>query len=190
MTVEQPKGLDIDANRRAQKWTRRELAGRLAWELLRLPLFRLVPRFLWSWRSMVLRFFGARIGKRVHIHPTVRIAVPWNVSIGDDVGVGDGAILYSLGPISIGPRSTISQYAHLCAGSHDYHDTSMRLTKPPIVVGAEVWICADAFIGPGVTVGDGAIVGARAVAIRNVAPGAIVAGNPCQVVKYRERSGV
>jgi putative colanic acid biosynthesis acetyltransferase WcaF len=178
--------LDIDANRRAKKWTQRELIGRTFWESLGGPLFRMVPRPLWGVRVVLLRSFGARIGRRVHIHPTVRIAVPWNLTIGNDVGIGDRAQLYSLGNITIGDRATISQNAHLCAGSHDHRDPTLPLLKPSITIGFGAWICADAFVGPGVTVETLAVVAARAVAVRDVAANAIVAGNPARQVSVRE----
>ena len=176
---------DIAANRRARKWSRKELLGRALWELLRGPLFGWTPRPLWGWRRAVLRAFGAQIGREVHLHPSIRIAVPWNIAIGDHSAVGDRAILYSLGPIRIGARVTISQGAHLCAGSHDWRQPDMPLLKPEITVGDDVWLCADCFIGPAVTVGANAIVGARAVAMRDVEPGTIVAGNPARVVSHR-----
>jgi putative colanic acid biosynthesis acetyltransferase WcaF len=177
--------LNIAANRNAVKWTARELAGRAIWELLRAPLFSWTPRPLWGWRRFILRCFGARIGANVHIHPDVRIVIPWNLEIGDDSSVGERAILYALGPITIGLRATISQNAHLCAGTHDFRATDMALLKPPILIGDEAWICADAFIGPGVRVGARGVVGARAVVVKDVGPGVIVAGNPARVVGKR-----
>lgn len=176
--------LDIQANRRASKWTAKEQAGRVAWALLH-PVFALSPRPFWGWRRMLLRLTGARVGQGVHIHPSVRITIPWNLTLGNDTSVGDRAILYALGPITIGERATISQGAHLCAGSHDWRDPTMPLTKPPIVVGDEAWICADAFIGPGVNVGDRAIVGARGVVMSDVDPDAVVVGNPARLIKRR-----
>lgn len=176
---------DIAANRRARKWSRREMIGRILWELLRGPLFAWIPRPLWAWRRGVLRLFGAKIGRDVHVHPTVQIAIPWNLAIDDEAAIGDGAILYSLGPITIGRRTTVSQHAHLCAGTHDHRRVDMQLLKPPITIGAGAWICADAFVGPGVSIGDNSIVGARAVVIRNVSEGVIVAGNPAHFVKAR-----
>jgi putative colanic acid biosynthesis acetyltransferase WcaF len=129
--------------------------------------------------------FAARIGREVHLYPSVRIAVPWNLVIGDQSAIGDGAILYSLGRITIGARATVSQYAHLCAGTHDHHSTSFELIRQPINIGADVWICADAFVGPGVTIGDRTILGARAVAIGNLPSDVIAAGNPARIVKAR-----
>lgn len=177
---------DISSNRNARKWTRRELAGRLLWDLLRGPLFAWTPRQVWILRRIVLRMFGAHIGSDVHIYPTVQIAIPWKLSIGAESAVGDRAILYSLGKIEIGSQTTISQGAHLCAGSHDYRFSDLPLTKPPIVVGNGAWVCADAFIGPDVTIGHGAIVGARAVVTKDVGAYQIVAGNPAKLISNRK----
>lgn len=177
--------LDIEANRRARKWSTQELIGRALWEVLSVPLFVWTPRPLWGWRRALLRIFGAKVGREVHIYPNVKIAIPWNLSIGDHSAVGDGAVLYSLGPISIGERVTISQRAHLCAGNHDYTNPAMPLLKPPIVIGDDAWVCAEAFVGPGVTIGVGAIVAARGVAVRDVPRNAIVGGNPAMVIKQR-----
>jgi putative colanic acid biosynthesis acetyltransferase WcaF len=116
----------------------------------------------------------------------VRISIPWNISIGDDSAIGDRATLYALGPISIGNRVTISQGAHLCAGSHDYGKPAMPLLKMPITISHEAWICADAFVGPGVSVGSGTIVGARAVVMKSFGPSLIVIGNPASVLRKRE----
>lgn len=178
--------VDIEGNRRARKYSRAELAGRVLWSFA-YPLFRFSPRLLWSWRNAMLRVFGASIGRQVRIFPTVDIIIPWNLTIGDYATVGDRVILYALGPISIGPRATVSQGAHLCAGTHSYRDPDFPLIKSPIQVGEGAWICADAFIGPDVIVGEYAIVGARGVATRNVDPWTIVAGNPATVVKERPK---
>jgi putative colanic acid biosynthesis acetyltransferase WcaF len=134
--------------------------------------------------------FGARVGRDVHIYPSVRILLPWQLKIGDQSAIGDGAIIYNVGTIAIGSRTTVSQYAHLCAGSHDYRDPAFSLLRLPITIGDEAWICADAFVGPGVCIGDRAIVGARAVASKNVPSGMIVVGNPARVVKSRDLRGL
>lgn len=177
--------LNIDANRSARKWTRRELIGRFLWELLSRPLFAWTPRPLWSWRRMILRLFGARIGRQVHIFPSVKIAIPWKLSIGDQSAIGEGAILYSLGTITIGERVTISQYAHICAGTHDYSEATMSLLKLPITIHSDAWICTDVFVGPGITVGERAVLGARSVALKDITAGSVVGGNPARVIKMR-----
>lgn len=178
--------VDVLQNRAARKWSRRALVARVMWDILSIPLFAWTPRQLWGWRNVLLRMFGARIGRNVHVYPNVKIDVPWNLAIGDYSAIGNRAILYALGPITIGKRVTISQYAHLCAGSHDYTDPAMPLLKLPITIADDAWICADAFIGPDVTIGPRAIVAGRAVVVKDVAQDLIVGGNPARLLKQRE----
>jgi putative colanic acid biosynthesis acetyltransferase WcaF len=177
--------LDIERNRNAVKYSRSELARRVLWALAK-PLFRFSPRVFFGWRRFLLRLFGARVGQAVHIYPSANIYYPWNLEIGDWSSIGEWALVYNLGPVRIGRQVTISQRAHLCAGTHDHRDPTLPLLKPPIVIDDQAWICADAFVGPGVTVGEGAVVGARAVVMRDVAAWAIVAGNPARVINRRE----
>ena len=176
--------LDIQANRSMRKYSRGALAARVLWAVAQ-PLFSCSPRLAWGWRRWLLRRFGARIGRNVHLYPSVRIIMPWMIEIGDETAIGDRVILYALGPITIGRQVTISQNAHLCAGSHDYRDPAMPLLKTPITIGDGCWVCADAFIGPGIMLGDGAIAGARAVVVADIPPGEIVAGNPARRIGAR-----
>jgi putative colanic acid biosynthesis acetyltransferase WcaF len=179
-----PPELDISSNRSARKYNIGEMVRRVFWGV-GFYLFRYSPRLLYGWRRMLLRAFGASVGENVRIHPSAIIYFPWKVSIGDWSSVGEKAIIYNLGPITIGEKVTVSQRAHLCAGTHDATDPTMPLLKPPIEIGDQAWICADAFVGPDVQVGDGAVVGARAVAVNDVDAWTIVAGNPAQAVKKR-----
>lgn len=176
--------LDIAGNRRATKYSKGEQLRRVLWGGAA-PLFRLSPRIAFGWRRFLLRLFGAKVGAGVNIYNSATIYMPWNLSIGEWSSIGEHAYIYNLGRIEIGSRTTISQRAHLCAGSHDYTCPELPLLKPPVTVGDQAWVCADAFLGPGVTVGEGAIVGARAVVTRDVEPWAVVAGNPARFVKRR-----
>ena len=176
--------LDIRANRTAAKYSGAEMLLRLLWTFGEI-LFRFSPRPCFGWRRMVLRCFGARIGNHVHIYNSAIIYFPWNLQIDDWSSIGEGALIYNLGPVTIGSRSTISHRAHLCAGTHDYRRIDLPLLKPPIVIENQVWVCAGAFIGPGVNIGEGAVVGARAVAIADVEPWSVVAGNPARFLKKR-----
>ena len=176
--------MDTAANRSQQKWTTSELFARLLWASCQ-PLFRWSPRLCWGWRRFLLRLFGAKIGRHVHVHPAARIFIPWNLEVGDWSYVGFDCLLYNLGPMKIGERVTISQRAHLCGGSHDFRDESMPLIKASLTIGNGAWICADAFVGPGVNIGARAVVGACAVAVRDVPEGKIVVGNPARVAGSR-----
>jgi putative colanic acid biosynthesis acetyltransferase WcaF len=176
--------LDIRANLRAKKWGRRELAIRFVWTTI-YPLFAYSPRQAWGWRRFLLRLFGARIGANVQIYPTVQIVIPWNLEISDETGIGDRAILYALGPIKIGSCVTISQNAHLCGGTHDYRLADLPLIKSPIWVDDGAWICADAFVGPGVRIGKMAILGARGVAMKDIPDHMIAVGNPATIIRRR-----
>jgi putative colanic acid biosynthesis acetyltransferase WcaF len=167
----------------------REKLGRMLWELVQPTIFRFSPRPLYGFRVMLLRMFGATVGRHVHIHPAVRIAVPWNLRIGHHTAVGDSAILYSLGKIDIGQYVTISQYAHLCAGTHETKTRVMTLLKTPITIGNDVWIATDAYVGPGVHVGDRAVVGARASVYSDVPADQVVGGNPAKFIRLREFTG-
>lgn len=177
--------LDVEANRRARKYSAKEQLLRIFWNIAT-PFFRYSPRIFFGWRSFILRLFGAKVGQEVHIYSSATIYMPWNLIIGDQSSIGEDAYIYNLGRITIGNRTTVSQRAHLCAGTHDFTDPSLPLLKPSIVIEDFGWICADAFVGPGVIVGEGAIVGARAVVTKDVESWAIVAGNPARFIKRRQ----
>ena len=117
----------------------------------------------------------------MHIYPSVTVYFPWNLEVGDWSAIGEHAYIYNLGKIKIGEKVTISQRVHLCAGTHDYSDSAMPLLKPPIVIESQTWVAADAFVGPGVTIGEGVVVGARSVVVKDVEPWVVVAGNPAKV---------
>lgn len=176
--------LKISENRKSTKYSNNELILRVLWGMA-MPLFRYSPRICFGWRSFMLRLFGATIGKHVHIYNAATIYMPWNLEIGDWSSIGEHAFIYNLGKIKIGSKTTISQRAHLCAGTHDYASTDLPLLKPPITIADQAWICADAFIGPGVNMGEGAIAAARAVVVKDVEPWAVVAGNPAKWIKKR-----
>ena len=165
-----------------------EFRKRILWMAVR-PFLRLIPRFFYGWRNQILRLFGARIGEAVRIYPDVDIFYPWNLEIGDEVTIGPGVKLYSLGKIIIGAGSMISYGAHFCAGTHDYRERNLPLLKPEIRLGEGIWVCTEAFVGPGVTIGDFCIVGARAVVLKSFPALSIIGGNPARKVKDRPVPG-
>jgi putative colanic acid biosynthesis acetyltransferase WcaF len=172
--------------RHQSPWTGRQKLGRFAWYAVQATLFRPSPHNAYAWRRWLLRLFGATLARNVRIRRTVRIEVPWHLTIGQGTSVGDFAILYSLGPITLGKNVTISQYAHLCAGTHDATTRAMTLIRAPITVGDDAWIAADAFVGPNVNIGDRTILGARASAFADLPPDIVAGGNPAKMIKPRE----
>ncbi len=167
------------------EWNFRQKVARTLWMFVQATLFRWSFHNWYAWRSFLLRTFGAQIGRNVRVRPTVRIEIPWHLSLADGVVIGDFAILYSLGPIKIGARSVVSQYSHLCAGSHDYTKRSFPLLCPPITIGADCWIATDVFVGPGVTVGDRAVAGARTTVVKDVPTEQVVVGPSARAVGTR-----
>lgn len=160
-------------------------AGRAAWNLVWLVFFRPSPRPCHGWRTLLLRLFGANIAPGCHIYPGAKIWAPWNLTCLQEACVADGAILYNQAPVTLGERSVVSQGAHLCTGSHDFESPRFELFAKPIVVGDHAWLAAECFIHPGVTIGEGAVIGARAVVTRNMPAWTVCAGHPCKPLKPR-----
>jgi putative colanic acid biosynthesis acetyltransferase WcaF len=155
------------------------------WWIVQATLFAWSPQFLYGWRRFLLRLFGARIGRKVLIRPTVKVTYPWKIYIGDYSWIGDDVVLYSLGEIIIGRHTVISQKSYICTGSHDYTSLSFNIFSEPVQIGNEVWIATDVFVAPGVRVGDGSVVGARSSVLQDLPPGKICYGNPAEAVKNR-----
>lgn len=157
---------------------------------VRLVLWRAAEKMLWvfpnMFRIMMLRLFGAKIGKRCLICRGAKFYAPWNFECGDFVCVGPRAEIYCKDKVIVGSQVIISQDAYLCTASHDITSRTMGLITKPIKIGSNTWIAAKATILPGVTVGDGGVIGACAVVAKDVQPLVIVVGNPASVVGERK----
>lgn len=160
--------------------------SRLIWNLVHLMLFRpFASRLFKKWRVLVLKCFGAKIEWSTHIYASVKIWAPWNIEMGVNSSLGPNVDCYNQGKISIGANTVISQKTYLCASSHDYTKTDFPLILKPITIGNGVWIAADSFIGPGVFIGDNAVIAARSVVVKNVVDNAVMGGNPAKLIKIR-----
>jgi len=161
---------------------------RLLWLLVQATVYRASPGRAYGWRRWLLRLFGAKMGISAAVRGDTCIMHPWLFEMGDWSALGGGVTVYNLGMVRIGNHTLVSQDVYLCAGSHDYRQPTLPLTKPPITIGNGVWICAGAFVCPGVTIGDNSVIGARSVVSSDMPRGVVAAGNPCRVIKQRETS--
>ncbi len=167
-----------------------DFRGRPAWQvqlwwLVQAWLFRPSPQFLYGWRRWLLRLFGAKVGKGVLLRPTCQITYPWKVTLGDHAWIGDEVVLYSLGPIQIGPHAVVSQRSYICTGSHDYLSPRFDIFYQPIVIEAECWLATDVYVAPGVRIGRGTVVGARSSVFGDLPAGKICVGSPARAVRDR-----
>jgi putative colanic acid biosynthesis acetyltransferase WcaF len=163
----------------------REQAGRLLWWIAGLPLFKWSLRPMYGWRRWILRLFGAKVGERASIQRSVRIDFPWNLEIGRYSTLGENTWVQSLGRVYIGDYVTISQRVFLCTGTHDYTRPEFVMLRKPISIQRGAWIAADAFIGPGVTIGADAVIGVRSVVLKDMPKGMVCVGHPCVPLKPR-----
>lgn len=162
---------------------------RAGWAIAWLLLARWTPPPLHPWRALILRAFGAKLERGARVHGSVRVWYPPHLLLGENVLIGPRVTLYNQGRIAIGARTIVSQGAHLCASSHDIADPHFQLIVRPITVGAGCWIAAEAFIGPGVRIGDGAVIAARAALFDDAAPRQVYRGNPAVPIKERRLRG-
>lgn len=180
-----PSKVITDDARHVSPFTMREKIGRLLWAFVQGTFFRFSFPTWYRWRIVMLRAFGARIDWSSRIRRTAKFECPWNVTIGPNCAIGDHVIVYALGPITLGRRVSVSQYTHLCAGSHDFTRRDLPLIRPPIILKDDAWLGADAFVGPGVTMHEGALLGARGSAFTDLAPWTMHGGNPARAIKPR-----
>jgi putative colanic acid biosynthesis acetyltransferase WcaF len=167
---------------------------RLAWNLCWLFFYRTSLRPMHSWRAMLLRAFGAKLGPNSRFYPAVKVWAPWNLECEDLVAVGDGAEIYNPAPMHFGSHAIVSQGAYICGATHDFNDPAFPLLAFAMKIGPYAWICARASVAPGVTVGEGAVLGMGSVATRDLEPWSVYVGVPAVKIKDRSpilrRSGV
>lgn len=180
-----PQIQDLSAFRMPPNFRGRSALWVQMWWIVQASLFRMSPQFAYGFRRWLLRLFGAQVGVGAIIRPTVTVTYPWKVTIGDCAWVGDDVVLYSLGEISIGHHSVVSQRSYLCAGDHDYSKPDFPIRGPRIDIGDECWVATDVFVAPGVSIGSRCVVGARSSVYKNLPEGYVCMGSPCRPIKPR-----
>lgn len=166
-------------------------AGRVLWNIVWLFFFRPTPRgnCFRVWRIALLKLFGARVKWSSNVLPSCRIWQPWKLTMGPYACLSENVDCYTVDNIVIGSQATVSQGVKLCSAGHDVSSRIMELTTSPIHIGENVWVAGWSIVLPGVTIGEGAVVGAGAVVTKDVEPWTVVAGNPAKFIKKRVLKG-
>jgi putative colanic acid biosynthesis acetyltransferase WcaF len=159
----------------------------MCWATVQSTLFRWSPRPWHGFRARLLKLFGADIPEpgMVVVFPTASVLFPQKLTLAPRSMIGPNVAVYNLAQVSLRRGANVSQNGHLCAGTHDYGKWSMPLVAKPIVIGENAWLGADVFVGPGVSIGDLCVVGARSVVVKDLPARTVCAGNPCRVLKDR-----
>ena len=173
------------AGKHASPWTKADRVKMQLWGVAWALLCAWTPKPLYRWRNVVLRLFGAKLHGTPFVHQKARIQIPWNLELFDRASIGDRAVMYSLGPISVGKDAVVAQESYVCTGTHDFTQAHEPLVTAPILIAEGAFIGARAFIMPGITVGERAVVGAMSLVVKDVAPGTIVGGNPAKEIGRR-----
>lgn len=180
--------MNIDLNKYQNRHSVKSKLARVSWNVVYSLIFRWMPTGFATSRLVrigLLKMFGAKIGANSTMHGSAKVWQPWNLTMGRQSTIGSRVDCYAVDKIIIGDQVVISQDAYLCTASHDISSPTMELKTAPIRVGSNCWICAHAIILPGVTIGEGAVVGAGAVVTRDVDPWTVVGGNPARIISWR-----
>ena len=158
---------------------------RVCWHIVYLLFFRPSPKQASAWRRLLLKGFGAKMGRNSKVAASAKIWAPWNLQMGEFSSIAHSVDCYCQGPIVIGSHTTISQYVFLCSATHDYTKPNLPLVVKSVHIGSGVWICADVFVGPDVKINDGVVVGARSSVLTDLPEWTVCAGNPAKPIKAR-----
>lgn len=169
----------------APSFPRRHRLLRLVWSGVWTVFGTWTPAPLHRWRVLLLRLAGAKVHATAHVYGSARIWYPPNLHMGPYACLGPRVDCYNMASIQLGAKAIVSQGAHLCAGTHDIDDPHHQLVTKPITIGEGAWVAAEAFVGPGVTVGRNAVIGAKAVLFKDAEPSGVYVGNPARLIRKR-----
>ena len=177
--------IKVDISNKKSYSNKKTLIKRIIWSITWICFFKTSPRTFHKWRNLLLRLFGATLHPTARVYPTARIYAPWNLIMHEHATMGDWVNCYCVDIIEIGAHTTISQYAYLCGADHDYEHHRFPLRPKKIKIGEQCWIAADVFIAPGVTIGNGTVIGARSSVFNNLPAWKVCIGTPAKILKDR-----
>ena len=176
----------IDLSQYHNTLGRKHQIVRMLWTMVWGIFARPLPRSMGSgWKRFLLRLFGAKIASTAIVSSSAKVYYPANLVMEAYSCLASDVDCYNVAPIYIGANSTISQGAYLCTASHDITDPLNPLITAPITIEDQAWVAAGAFVSMGVTVKQGAVVGARAAVFKDVEPWTVIGGNPAKFIKKR-----
>lgn len=177
--------MELNISSKPSPFSTKDKIRRMIWTFFYFLFFRFSPRPLHKWRIILLRLFGAKVSMKARICPGAKITMPWNLVMDDYATLADDTIVYSTAKVHICRQATVSQYSYLCTATHDYEDAYNILYAKPITICSNAWVAADVFVGPGVTIGEGTVVGARSSVFKCLPAWKVCVGNPARPVKNR-----
>lgn len=170
----------------APSFTLKHRLLRVVWGGVWLLLASWTPAPLHRWRVFLLNLFGAKIHPSAHVYGSVKVWYPPNLIMAEHACLAPRVNCYNMNIISIDKHAIVSQDATLCGGTHDIRDKNFQLITKPIYIGEGAWVAASAFVGPGVTIASGSVIGACGVVFKDTVENGIYTGNPAQLIKMRE----
>ncbi len=179
-------GGTFGSGRRTRSFTWGNIARRAAWRVCWLLLCAWNPPQFYGWRRLVLNLWGAKIAKGARVYPSAHIWYPANLEMGQGAVLGWRVHCYCMDRVVLEPFAEVAQFVHLVTGTHDFDSETFQLRTRPIRVCSHAWLASSSFVGPGVTVGEGAVLGARGVAMKDLEPWTVYAGNPAAEVRKRK----
>ncbi|MBR0552111.1 putative colanic acid biosynthesis acetyltransferase [Stakelama marina] len=177
----------FDSKRRSRSFTWKNIILRALWALCWMLLCRWNPPQLYAWRRLVLNLWGAKVAKGARVYPSAYIWYPSNLEIGEGAVLGWNVHCYCMAKVVLEPYAEVAQFVHLVTGTHDFDSETFQLQTRPIRICSHAWLASSSFVGPGVTVGEGAVLGARGVAMKDLEPWTVYAGNPAVEIRKRSR---
>ena len=180
-------GSEFGSKARARSFGWRHLIFRAIWNAVWTVTCAWTPPPMYSWRRIVLNLFGAKVAKGARVYGAAKIWYPPNLTMGKGAVLGPHTICYCMDKIVLDDFAEVAQYNYLATGTHDTESATFQLQTRPIRIKSYAWIAAGCFVGPGVTVNEGAVLGARGVAFKDLEPWTIYVGNPAKAIRARTR---